>query len=135
MSEAATFKLVHPTARRLASEAVARAPEGFVCVVRPPNRSLDQNALLHDALSDIAAQVEWKGQRFTLDTWKRLCMASWLRERGGQPELIPALDGNGFDVVYERTSKLTVAQMSEFLEWITAFGAENGVTFGKLGTT
>lgn len=130
-----TFRLVHAAARDGATRAVKTAPDGFVCVVRPPNRSLDQNALLHDALSDIAAQVEWKGQRFTLDTWKRLCMASWLRERGGQPELIPALDGNGFDVVYERTSKLTVAQMSEFLEWITAFGTENGVTFGKLGTT
>lgn len=134
MTEAQTFRLVHAAARDGATRAVKTAPDGYVCVVRPPNRSLDQNALLHDALSDIAAQVEWKGARFTLDVWKRLCMASWIRERGGQPELIPALDGNGFDVVYERTSKLTVAQMSEFLEWVTAFGAQNGVTFGKLGT-
>ena len=109
------------------------APDGWHVTLRPPTRSLDQNALLHDALTDIAKQVEWKGKRFTVDVWKRLCMASWIRERGGQPELIPALDGNGFDVIYERTSKLTVAQMSEFLEWVTAFGAQSGVTFGKLG--
>lgn len=134
MTDAQTFKLVHATAREGAQRAVRTAPDGYVCVVRPPNRSLDQNSLLHDALTDIAKQVEWKGLRFSVDVWKRLCMASWIRERGGQPELIPALDGNGFDVVYERTSKLTVAQMSEFLEWVTAFGAQNGVTFGKLGT-
>lgn len=132
--DAQTFRLVHAAARDGATRAVKTAPDGYVCVVRPPNRSLDQNALLHDALSDIAAQVEWKGHRFTLDVWKRLCMASWIRERGGAPEMIPALDGNGFDIIYERTSKLTVAQMSEFLEWVLAFGTENGVTFGKLGT-
>jgi hypothetical protein len=134
MTDAQTFRLVHAAARDGATRAVKTAPDGYVCVVRPPNRSLDQNALLHDALSDIASQVEWKGHRFTLDVWKRLCMASWIRERGGHPEMIPALDGNGFDIVYERTSKLTVGQMSEFLEWVTAFGAQNAVTFGKLGT-
>lgn len=132
MSEQQTFRLVHATAREGAMRAVKTAPDGYICVVRPPNRSLGQNALLHDALSDIASQVEWKGQRFNLETWKRLCMASWIRERGGQLEMIPALDGNGFDIVYERTSKLTVAQMSEFLEWVTAFGVQNGVVFGKL---
>lgn len=128
-----SFRLVHRQARIGAAQAVMEAPDGWHVTLRPPTRSLDQNALLHDALTDIAKQVEWKGKRFTVDVWKRLCMASWIRERGGQPELIPALDGNGFDVIYERTSKLTVAQMSEFLEWVTAFGAQSGVTFGKLG--
>lgn len=27
------------------------------------------------------------------------------------------------------TSKLTIAEASRFLEWITAFGTQNGVTF------
>ena len=134
MSDAQTFRLVHATAREGAQRAVRTAPDGYVCVVRPPNRSKDQNALLHDALTDISKQVEWKGARFNVVTWKRLCMASWLREIGEAYDLIPALDGNGFDVIYEHTSDLNVSQMKSLLDWVSAFGAENGVTFGKLGT-
>lgn len=134
MSDAQTFRLVHTTARDGAIRAVRTAPDGYVCVVRPPNRSKDQNALLHDALTDISKQIEWKGQRFNVVTWKRLCTASWLREIGETPDMIPALDGNGFDVIYEHTANLNVGQMSALLEWVLAFGAQNGVTFGKLGT-
>lgn len=134
MTDTQTFKLVHSTAREGALRAVRTAPDGYVCVVRPPNRSKDQNSLLHDALTDIAKQVEWKGQRFNVVTWKRLCMATWLREIGEAPTLIPALDGNGFDIIYEHSADLNVKQMSDLLEWVMAFGAQNGVVFGKLGT-
>jgi len=92
-------------------------------------RNLDQNAALHAALTDIARQVEWNGKKLSLEVWKRLCMASWLREEREKPMMIPALDGNGVDVVYERTSKLSKAQCSSLLEWCYAFGAEQGVKF------
>lgn len=97
--------------------------------VKPETRSLAQNALLHAALIDIANQVSWHGKKFDALVWKRLCVASWLREKNQTPDLIPALDGNGFDVVYEKTSKLTVTQCSELLEWCFAFGAEHDVKF------
>lgn len=101
----------------------------MVVEVRKETRSLEQNALLHAALTDIANQVEWYGKKFDVVVWKRLCVASWLREKNQTPDLIPALDGNGFDVVYEKTSKLSVTQCSELLEWCFAFGAEHGVKF------
>lgn len=123
------FILVHDRARELAAKACREAPEGYVCVIRERTRSLEQNALLHAALTDIAEQVEWKGMRFDVDTWKRLCTAACFREMGEQPEMIPALDGNGFDIVYARTSKMTVKQMTALIEWCHAFGAQNGVTF------
>ena len=62
-------------------------------------------------------------------TWKRLVTASWLREQGEQPELIPALDGNGFDVIFEKTSKLGKKKFSALIEWTTAFAVQNGVEF------
>lgn len=85
--------------------------------------------MLHSCLSDIAEQVEWHGKKLDLDVWKRLCTAAWLRELGESPELIPALDGKGFDVIFERTSKMTVKQMTSLIEWCLAFGAQNGVAF------
>ncbi len=113
----------------MASSAVSRAPEGWEIILREPTRNADQNAALHAALTDIAKQVQWHGKKFNVLTWKRLTMASFLRELGQQPELIPALDGNGFDVIFERTSKLGVKKFSAYLEWVYAFGTQNGCKF------
>jgi hypothetical protein len=101
----------------------------MVLEIKPATRSLQQNALLHAALTDISQQVEWMGKKLSVEIWKRLCMAAWLREKKEQPMLIPALDGNGFDVVFEKTSKLSTTQCSELVEWCFAFGAEHGVKF------
>lgn len=101
----------------------------MVLEIKPATRSLEQNALLHAALTDISQQVEWMGKKLSVEIWKRLCMAAWLREKKEQPMLIPALDGNGFDVVFEKTSKLSTTQCSELVEWCFAFGAEHGVKF------
>lgn len=58
-------------------------------LIRPKRqtRSILQNALLHAVLTDISKQVKWHGQSFDVVTWKRLCMAAWLREGNEQPRL------------------------------------------------
>ena len=100
-------------------------------LIRPKKtkRSTLQNALLHAVLTDIAKQVKWHGQSFDVITWKRLCMASWLREKNEQPQLIPALDGKGFDIIFERTSQLNTKDCADFCTWCLAFGDENNVNF------
>ena len=94
-------------------------------------RSNLQNALLHAIFQDIAKSVTWHGKKLDADVWKRLCMAAWLRECGDAPMLIPAIDGNGFDVVFEKTSKLTRTQCSSLIEWCFAFGEQNGAVFSR----
>ncbi|QOI04587.1 recombination protein NinB [Pseudomonas savastanoi] len=96
-------------------------------VIKDHDRSGEQNKKLHASLTNISRQVEHAGRKWDVLIWKRLLTAAWLREAGDQPQLIPAVDGHGFDVVYERTSKLTVAQCASLLEWIAAFGAEHQV--------
>lgn len=100
-------------------------------LIRPKRqtRSMLQNALLHAVLTDISKQVKWHGQAFDVVTWKRLCMASWLREKNEQPQLIPALDGKGFDIIFERTSQLNTKDCADFCTWCIAFGDENNVNF------
>ena len=95
--------------------------------VKPETRSSAQNRLLHSSLQDVARQVEWMGRKWDTDTWKRLCTASWMRARGDALTILPALDGNGVDVVVTRTSKLSRAECSELTEWIHAWGSEQGV--------
>jgi len=96
-------------------------------IIKDQDRSGEQNKALHAALADIAAQVEHAGKKWDVLIWKRLLTAAWLREAGDQPQMIPAVDGHGFDVIYERTSKLTVKQCAELIEWVHAFGAEHQV--------
>ncbi|MDB5996868.1 MAG: NinB family protein [Pseudomonas sp.] len=96
-------------------------------VIRDEDRSGEQNKALHAMLGDIARQVEHAGKKWDILIWKRLLTAAWLREAGDQPQMIPAVDGHGFDVIYERTSKLSVKQCASLLEWIQAFGGEHQV--------
>ena len=96
-------------------------------VIKDLDRSGEQNKLLHARLNDIASQVEHAGKKWDVLIWKRLLTAAWLRESGDKPQMIPAVDGHGFDVIYERTSKLTVKQCAELLDWVEAFGGEHQV--------
>ena len=100
-------------------------------IIKDLDRSGEQNKALHAALADIAAQVEHAGKKWDVLIWKRLLTAAWLRESGDQPQMIPAVDGNGFDVIYERTSKLTVKQCGELIEWVHCFGAEHQVRWAQ----
>ncbi|WP_349573097.1 recombination protein NinB [Azotobacter salinestris] len=91
------------------------------------DRTAEQNARLHALLTDISRQVEHAGRKWNVLIWKRLCTAAWLREIGENATMIPALDGNGFDVIYEKTSKLGVKKCASLIEWVQAFGAEHQV--------
>jgi hypothetical protein len=86
-------------------------------------RSSEQNALLWSLLDQIAAQVTWHGQKLTADEWKDMATAALKRQR-----VIPGIDG-GFVVLGSRTSRMTVAEMTELIDFLDAFGAQQGVKF------
>ena len=114
-------------------EIVSQWPEGvrMRCTVKDDDRSSEQNAKLHAMLSDIARQVEHAGSKWNVLIWKRLCTAAWLREIGESATMIPAIDGNGFDVIYEKTSKLGVKKCASLITWIEAFGSEHQVRWAQ----
>jgi hypothetical protein len=90
-------------------------------------RNLNQNSKLHALLGEIADQKEWAGQKWDAHDWKRLLTASWMRAKGNSASVIPAIDGQGFDVLYRHTSALSKAEMSDLIEYIIAWCALNGV--------
>lgn len=109
-----------------AREWMERAPvgKGWRVEFLPPVRSTDQNARLWAFLDDIAAQKEWAGKKRTSEAWKDLFSAA-LR---GQ-EMVPNLDGDGFVAFGARTSEMTFEEMSDLLQLIETWGAQNGVEF------
>jgi hypothetical protein len=121
------FVLSHEQARQFAIETVKTVPAGYIVQIKPKNRSLEQNAMLHSILQTVAKTVQWANGYRDVETWKRLLMAAWLRARGETVELLPALDNHGVDVVFRHTSKLSVEEMTEFLEYVQAWAVEQGI--------
>lgn len=98
-----------------------------ILTLAEPKRGLSQNAKLHAALQDIAQQCEWGGRKWNAEVWKRLLTGAWSRAKGEQALMLPALDGAGVEVIYHRTSKMTVGEMSDLIEYVLAWGSEQGV--------
>lgn len=97
--------------------------------VREPNRDLIRNAALHACITDVAKQMKWHGEYYDIEDWKRLLTAAWMRATDRKIKLIPAIDGSGVDVLYQRTSRLSNSEVRELIQYIYAFGVEHGVVF------
>lgn len=119
-----TFILAHDTARQRALEAVKHASDGFVVTVGERTRSSDQNALLWSLLGDVSKQVVWHGNKLTPENWKDVFSASLKKQK-----VVPNLDGDGFVVCGQSTSKMGKREFSELCELIYAFGAQHEVKF------
>lgn len=110
-------------ARETAHRLVDAAPVGAVLNLRPATRSTDQNAKMWAMLSDIS-RAKPRGIIETADTWKCLAMHAC----GFEVQFLQGLDGRPFPAGF-RSSRLTKDQMSQLIEWLYAFGAENGVAW------
>ena len=119
-----TFFMVHQEARRRAMCAVAEAPNGYSVRVSPPRRGLTINAALHAKLGEIAERVQWAGKLRDIECWKRLMVAAWSRAQGEHVEMLPALDGNGVDIVFRRTSQMSQADVRDLMGYVDAWCAE-----------
>ncbi len=130
MSEQQTFRLVHSPARDGAIRAVKTAPDGYVCVVRPPNRSLDQNSKAHAMFQDIAkAKPTWNGINMDAEDWKALLIVSHaVATKDGSPyRMVPDLEGSGFVQLRESSARMNKDRASSLIEYVTAWAVSNGV--------
>lgn len=121
------FQLVHPEARRRAVAAVADAPENYVISIKPPGRTLDQNAAMWPILQAFADQLEWpvngRMTRLSPDEWKDILTAAFRRESA---RLAQGLDG-GVVMLGARTSRMDKATFSAWLEFLHSVAVDRGV--------
>ena len=115
------YTLAHATARQRAIDAVRAAPDGMVVEIRAKTRSLDQSARMWAMLTDLSRQLKWCDRDLSPADWKCLMTAHLKRH-----DVVPGIDG-GFVVLGAYTSQMTVADMSDLIELMRAFGAENDV--------
>lgn len=104
---------------------VMTAPVNTRVEMKEPKRSLPQNDRFWASLTDIARQKTWHGIKLSPDDWKLVFLDALKQE----VRIVPNLDGTGFINLGRSSSDLGKQEMSDLLEIIYAWGAQNGVTF------
>jgi hypothetical protein len=110
--------------RRRAAMWAINAPEGTRIEFKEGKRSLEQNSRMWAMLTDVARQLKWHGERLEPEDWKLL----FLDALGRENRVVPGING-GIVSLGTSSSKLTKDEMSDLMEVMSAFGANNGVTF------
>ena len=101
--------------------------------VQRENRSLEQNAMYHSIIHQIAKQAQHLGSTWDAESWKRLLVDAYTREQWAfsSGQVIPNLTGDGIVQLGLQTRKFTKQQASEFTDWLMAWAAQNGVTINQ----
>lgn len=119
---AATVVLTTSAIRDQAVDWIRKAPHATIVTFKKAGRTTSQNDRMWAMLTDIARQSELNGRKLTPDQWKVV----FLSALGHQQEFIQGLEGEFIPAGF-RSSKLTKEQMSDLMEYISAYCAERGI--------
>lgn len=100
-------------------------PVKVTVVKYEPRRSDIQNDKMWPMLRDISRQVKWYGQQLEDYEWKDMFTAALKRQK-----IVPGIEG-GYVAIGERTSRMKVKDVRDLIEFMYAFGAENGVIWSE----
>lgn len=111
--------------RRLAHQLIDKAPQDAVVKISAAKRSDDQNSKMWAMLSDIS-RAKPEGRAHIPEIWKCIFMAAL----GHEVKFEMGLNNQPFPIGF-RTSKLTKPQMSDLIEFISGYGAQNQVVWSE----
>lgn len=110
--------------RSEAADWLAKAPIGSRVTFKGPTRTLPQSDRMWAMLTDIVKQHKTiDGREFTTEEWKCL----FLESLGHEQRFLPSLDGKRFVSMGQSSSTLTREEMSDLIELMFSWGAENDV--------
>jgi hypothetical protein len=115
--------------REQAIQWIKKAATGSRIEFKGPSRSVDQNSRFWAMLTDVAVQGRINDRRYNTEQWKLMFMHAYAEERGMEIRYLPAINRAGMVPCGRSSSDLSVGEMSELMEFITAWGAENNITF------
>ncbi|WP_422383235.1 recombination protein NinB [Roseibium album] len=121
--------LNNPADRKKAADWATVAPAGTRVEFKKAKRTLPQNDRFWAMLTDISTQLDWHGKRLTPDDWKLVFLDALRREMKQELRMVPSLDGSGFVPLGNSSSNLTIAEMGDLMEIMSAFGTNHGVRF------
>ena len=111
--------------RERVAKYVAQAPFGTRVEFKAAKRTLPQNDRFYAMLTDISKQAFHNGRKYTPDIWKVLMMQA----SGKQMEWVTSLDGVDPIPLGYHSSDLSKQEMSDLMEFMASWGAENQIIF------
>jgi hypothetical protein len=120
-----TVTLASDFQRHRAHQLIERAPAGYVMSLVEPKRTQEQNDRMWAMLTDVSVQMPG-GRRHTPDDWKAIFMNAC----GWECQFVEGLDGRPFPKGF-RSSHLTKSQMTTMIDFMFAWGSENGVVWSE----
>lgn len=97
---------------------------GWTLELRPHKRTDEQNDALHGLIDQIIKQ---RPLHFGVKADKETYKAIFMHGLGQEARFIPTLEGDGMFPLGQRTSKLTVGEFSQLIEFILAWCAREGI--------
>jgi hypothetical protein len=101
--------------------------------IKAANKSREQEKLYHAMIEEIAKQAQHLGAKWDAEDWKRLLLNEFAKQANlPQGRIVPSLDGSNIVQLGLQSRKLTKEQASEFVEFLLAWGATNGITYSQV---
>lgn len=119
MSTRATVTIATEADRSKIATWARNVETGTVVTFRKKSRSTEQSAKMWAMLNEVSEQVDWYGQKLDAEDWKDVFTASLRHAR-----VVPGIDKGTYVPLGMRTSTMTIAEMSDLIELIYAFGAQ-----------
>jgi hypothetical protein len=119
-----------PVTRPKVLQAIATAADGVYVSIKESKRSLEQNSRMWAMLGDVAKQVVWTvnghAEKLSAEEWKTIITASLNQEN----RMAPGVRG-GFVMLGVSTSAMTIKQMTDVIEFLFSFGADQDVIWSE----
>ena len=113
-------------------KAALQAGRKLTLEVKEASKSREQEEKYHAIIGDIAKQAQHMGAKWDAESWKRLLVWQFCKERDiDAGKIVPSLDMTGVVQLGQQTRKFTKEQASEFVEFLQAWAIDNGVTLNE----
>jgi len=100
--------------------------------IKQQSKTREQEEKYHAIIGDIAKQAQHMGSKWSAEDWKRLLVDKFMREHWQSDlTIIPNLDSTGIVQLGIQTRKFTKEQASEFVEFLLAWCANNGIELNE----
>lgn len=113
--------------------AALEAGKELTLEIKAANKSREQEEKYHAMIGEVAKQAAHLGAKWDAESWKRLLVDEFCKDSGlKRGAIIPNLSGDGIVQLGMQTRKFTKEQASEFVEWLHAWGALNGIVYSEI---
>lgn len=107
---------------------IIQSGKKVILEVTEESRSNPQNKKFHAIIGQIARQAEHAGAKWDAEAWKRLLIDQWAKDTNrSRGDVVASIDGGDVIQLGIQSRKFTKEEGADFIEWLLAWSAQNGI--------